>query len=54
MVNILLKLIQLQELRMWMHFILQMIMLIVGFLAFIVITFLSYKKACKDFERIDL
>ncbi len=32
----------------------QMILLAAGLLAFVLITLLSYKKACKDFERIDL
>lgn len=36
------------------HFGLQIVMLSAGLLAFILITFLSYKRACRDFERIDL
>ena len=36
------------------HLGLQVILLSAGLLAFLLITFLSYRKACRDFERIDL
>ena len=36
------------------HIGLQMIMFIVGAIAFILLTILSFRKACYDFERIDL
>ena len=36
------------------HFALQMILLCAGLLVFVLITFLSCRKACYDFERIDL
>ena len=36
------------------HIGLQLLTLLAGAAAFVVLTFLSYNKACKDFERIDL
>lgn len=36
------------------HFALQMLLLLVGVLLYGVLTYLSYKKACSDFEKIDL
>ena len=36
------------------HFGLQMVMLIIGMVLYVLLTLLSYKKACRDFERIDL
>ncbi|MBQ9663820.1 MAG: ABC-2 transporter permease [Oscillospiraceae bacterium] len=36
------------------HFVLQISLLIIGVLFYGVLTFLSYKKACADFEKIDL
>ena len=36
------------------HLGLQLIMLAAGMLAFVLLTLLSYNKACKDFDRIDL
>lgn len=36
------------------HFALQMSLLLVGVLLYGVLTYLSYKKACSDFEKIDL
>ena len=36
------------------HIGLQLLTLLAGAAAFVALTFLSYNKACKDFERIDL
>ncbi len=36
------------------HIVLQMLLLLAGVLLYILMTWLSYKKACADFERIDL
>ena len=36
------------------HFGLQMVMLIIGMVLYALLTLISYKKACRDFEKIDL